>query len=97
MRGLGTTHSTLKPGPSPRAWGSECPLERVFTDERSIPTCVGLGLPDLRKLSPLPICNQNYRSDTRTCNNTVTLCGCPYGHGYPLLSSLHTRNTGWQH
>ena len=69
-------------GPSPRAWGSGSDHPYMPSRRRSIPTCVGLGLPDLRKLSPLPICNQNYRSDTRACNNTVTPCGCPYGHGY---------------
>ena len=80
-------------GPSPRAWGSVPRGEPEPGPDRSIPTCVGLGLPDLRKLSPLPICNQNYRSDTRTCNNTVTLCGCPYGHGYsPTLTPAYAQH-----
>src|SRR5699024_5752444 len=80
-------------GPSPRAWGSGILTGDSRTRHRSIPTCVGLGLPDLRKLSPLPICNQNYRSDTRTCNNTVTPCGCPYGHGYsPTLIPAYAQH-----
>src|SRR5699024_8142488 len=80
-------------GPSPRAWGSGIITRDSRTRHRSIPTCVGLGLPDLRKLSPLPICNQNYRSDTRTCNNTVTLCGCPYSHGYsPTLTPAYAQH-----
>src|SRR5699024_4289109 len=81
------------PGPSPHAWGSGLGGGLFSCLGRSIPTCVGLGLPDLRKLSPLPICNQNYRSDTRTCNNTVTLCGCPYGHGYsPTLTPAYAQH-----
>ena len=84
---------SMKSGPSPRAWGSGSCSPGTAHKARSIPTCVGLGLPDLRKLSPLPICNQNYRSDTRTCNDTVTLCGCPYGHGYsPTLIPAYAQH-----
>ena len=33
-------------GPSPRAWGSGTTYQRAVQADRSIPTCVGLGMKD---------------------------------------------------
>src|SRR5699024_3371834 len=71
-------------GPSPRAWGlgsRGTPREQPW---RSIPTCVGLGLPDLHKLSPLPICNQMRQGDPHARGNAITIRSEPHGESHPL-------------
>ena len=71
-------------GPSPRAWGLVCRVEPRPGDERPIPTCVGLGLPDLHKLSPLPICNQTHRGNPHARGNAITIRSEPHGESHPL-------------
>ena len=71
-------------GPSPRAWGSDLVTDCPTVLGRSIPTCVGLGLPDLHKLSPLPICNQTHRGDPHARGNAITIRSEPHGESHPL-------------
>src|SRR5699024_6501784 len=71
-------------GPSPRAWGLGQNLEGLPPQQRSIPTCVGLGLPDLHKLSPLPICSQTHRGDPHARGNAITIRSEPHGESHPL-------------
>src|SRR5699024_9894830 len=71
-------------GPSPRAWGLVVLQAEHVGPHRSIPTCVGLGLPDLHKLSPLPICNQTHRGNPHARGNAITIRGEPHGESHPL-------------